>query len=148
MKTSKAKRVSRRVRQDIESESPCEISAGSRILGAIEEATGLLRSEGLVSPRLTIRTYKTIPSPRSYQPEDVKRVRALLGTSQSVLARFLCVNVNTVRSWEQGKRPPQPIANRFLSEMEAAPSYWRQRIHEAAAEIESRKPTGGGIASE
>ena len=45
-----------------------------------------------------------------------------------MLAGFLGVNVNTVRSWEQGKRPPQPIACRFLAEIEANTEYWRQRI--------------------
>jgi putative transcriptional regulator len=110
------------------------VSAGSRILAAIKEATELLRSEGLGSKRLTIRTYKAAPDPRAYRPEDVKRVRELLGASQTVLARFLGVNVNTVRSWEQGKRPPQPIARRFLSEIEADPGYWRQRIAQQALE--------------
>src|SRR5690242_5989682 len=91
-------------------------SAGARIIAAIEEATELLRSEGLGSRRLTVRTYRLPPAPRAYRPEDVRRVRELLGTSQAVLAGFLGVNVNTIRSWEQGKRPPQPIARRFLSE--------------------------------
>ena len=45
-----------------------------------------------------------------------------------MLAAFLGVNVNTVRSWEQGKRVPQPIASRFLSEIETDIAYWRQRI--------------------
>ena len=103
-------------------------SAGSRILSAIEEATELLRSEGLESRRLTVRTYRLPPAPREYRPEDVKRVRELLGLSQAVLAGFLGVNVNTVRSWEQGKRPPQPIARRFLAEIEADPAYWRRRV--------------------
>ena len=103
-------------------------SAGSRILSAIEEATELLRSEGLESQRLTVRTYRLPPAPREYRPEDVKRVRELLGLSQAVLAGFLGVNVNTVRSWEQGKRPPQPIARRFLAEIEADPAYWRRRV--------------------
>jgi len=49
------------------------------------------------------------------------------------------VNVNTVRSWEQGKRLPQPIACRFLSEIESDPVYWRQRIGQGAVEIEPRK---------
>jgi putative transcriptional regulator len=64
-------------------------------------------------------------------------VRELLGTSQAVLAGFLGVNVNTVRSWEQGKRPPQPIARRFLSEIESDPAYWRRRIEE---EITAGRP--------
>ncbi len=105
-------------------------SAGSRILAAIEESTELLRTEGLESRRLTIRTYSLPPAPRDYRPEDVKRVRELLGTSQAVLAGFLGVNVNTIRSWEQGKRPPQPIARRFLAEIESDPAYWRRRIGE------------------
>jgi DNA-binding transcriptional regulator YiaG len=108
-------------------------SAGSRILAAIEEATELLRSEGLESRRLTVRTYRLPPAPRDYRPEDVKRVRELLGLSQAVLAGFLGVNVNTVRSWEQGKRPPQPIARRFLAEIEADPAYWRRRVAEVSA---------------
>jgi hypothetical protein len=36
-------------------------SAGSRILVAIEEATELLRSEGLESRQLTVRTYRRPP---------------------------------------------------------------------------------------
>jgi transcriptional regulator with XRE-family HTH domain len=79
---------------------------------------------------LTVRIYKVAPTPRRYRPGDVKRVRELLGTSQAVLARFPGVNVNTVRSWEQGKRLPQPIARCFLSEIEADPMYWRQRIRQ------------------
>jgi len=82
--------------------------------------------------------------PTCDKPEDVKRVRELLGTSQAVLASVLGLNVNTVRSWEQGKRLPQSIANRFLSEIEAAPAYWRRRISQGTSEIETRKPTGHG----
>jgi len=115
------------------------MSAGSKILAAIEEATELLRSEGLRSKRLTIRTYKVPQVPRVYLPGDVKRVRELLGASQAVLAGLLAVNVNTVRSWEQGKRPPQPIACRFLSEIESNPAYWRQRIGHEAFETGSGK---------
>ena len=112
-------------------------SAGSKILAAIEEATELLRSEGLGSQRLTVRTYRIPPAPRVYRPGDVKRVRELLGASQAVFAGFLGVNVNTVRSWEQGKRPPQPIARRFLAEIEADPDYWRRRIRPEVVETSS-----------
>jgi len=109
-----------------------------RVVAAIEEATEILRAEGLQSKRLTVRTYKVPPVPRVCRPGDVKRVRELLGASQAVLAAFLGVNVNTVRSWEQGKRSPQPIACRFLSEIESDPVYWRQRVGQGAVEIEPR----------
>ena len=104
--------------------SPGEARATARALQAFE----ISRTEGLQSKRLTIHTYRTPALPRVYQPADVKRVRELLRASQAVLAEFLGVNVNTVRSWEQGKRQPQPIACRFLSEIEAGPEYWRKRI--------------------
>jgi putative transcriptional regulator len=101
-----------------------------KIVAAIEEATELLRSEGLDGNKLTVRTYVYPPTRRAYRPADVKRVRELLGVSEAVLAEFLGVNVNTVRSWEQGKRLPQPIACRFLSEIESDPAHWRRRIRQ------------------
>ena len=83
-----------------------------------------------------MRTYNVPSTPHVCRPGDVKRVRELLGASQAVLAGFLGVNVNTVRSWEQGKRLPQPIACRFLSEIESDLPYWRQRIGQGIAEGE------------
>jgi putative transcriptional regulator len=55
-------------------------------------------------------------------------VRERLGTSQAILARFLGVSINTLRAWEQGKRTPQPIACRFLFEIESDIAAWRRRI--------------------
>jgi putative transcriptional regulator len=128
MRNSKTKPTARHHRSNEARATRHKSSAGSKILAAIEEATEILRSEGLESRRLTVRTYKVAPAPQDYSPGDVKRVRGLLGTSQAVLAGFLGVNVNTVRSWEQGKRVPQPIACRFLAEIESNPAYWQQRI--------------------
>ena len=137
MKTSSSKHGARDRRAKAAGKAQDTPSAGSKILAAIEEATELLRSEGLGSQRLTVRTYRIPPAPRVYRPGDVKRVRELLGASQAVFAGFLGVNVNTVRSWEQGKRPPQPIARRFLAEIEAAPDYWRRRIRPEVVEPSS-----------
>ncbi len=147
MKTSKAKTGGGHRREKTLTGTHEGGRAGSKILAAIEEATEILRSEGLESRRLTVRTYKAA-APRSYQPGDVKRVRELLGTSQTVLASFLGVNVNTVRSWEQGKRLPQPIACRFLSEIEADTAYWRHRIGRQAIEVEPGMPIDRGEAAE
>src|SRR5262249_10423310 len=140
MKSSKPRSGAHRRRDEALETTDEDSSAGSRILAAIEEATELLRSEGLESRRLTVRTYKVPPVPHAYRPEDIKRVRDLLGVSQAVLARLLGVNVNTVRSWEQGKRPPQPIACRFLSEIEANPAYWRRRMGQDTFENALGKP--------
>ena len=141
MMTSKAKSTEHH-RTARSRRSPRQLSsAGSKIVAAIEEATQILRSEGLSSPRLTVRTYKAPPACRAFGPRDVKRVRDRLGVSQAVLARFLGVNVNTVRSWEQGKRLPQPIACRFLEEIEADPEYWRRRVVPGDIAVEAKETT-------
>ena len=136
MKASKGKSKTRARPRRILARSQNGLSAGTKILAAIEEATEILRAEGLESKQLTIRTYKVPLAPYPCRPRDVKRVRQLLGASQAVLAGFLGVNLNTVRSWEQGKRRPQAIACRFLAEIESDPTYWRQRIGQEAIEIE------------
>jgi putative transcriptional regulator len=139
MKSTHAKPQTRSRRTKAVGRAQNGSAAGSKILAAIEEATEILKSEGLESKQLTVRTYKEPPVPRAYKPGDVKRVRELVGASQAVLAGFLGVNVNTVRSWEQGKRLPQPIACRFLSEIEADLTYWRQRIGHEVFEIDLAK---------
>jgi putative transcriptional regulator len=136
MRSAKGKTETRSGRSEVVGPSRSRLSAGAKILASIREATEILRAEGLESKRLTIRTYNIPSAQRTWRPGDVKRVRELLGASQAVLAGFLGVNVNTVRSWEQGKRLPQPIACRFLSEIESDPPYWRQRIGRGAAEGE------------
>jgi DNA-binding transcriptional regulator YiaG len=60
--------------------------------------------------------------------------------SQAVFARFLGVDANTVRSWEQGQRPPSPIARRFMGEVEVDPEYWRRRIAQCASEDRTEIP--------
>ena len=73
-------------------------------------------------------------------------VFTLLVWSGAVLAGFLGVNVNTVRSWEQGLRQPSPIARRFLDEIEMSPSHFRGRL--LAATVDTQRPgrIGGSAA--
>jgi hypothetical protein len=62
MKTSKAKTGARHTREKALRGTHHGGPAGSKILAAIEEATEILRSEGLESKRLTVRTYKVAPT--------------------------------------------------------------------------------------
>jgi DNA-binding transcriptional regulator YiaG len=112
--------------------------AGAKIVGAFEEAIALMRTGEPLERNFTVRTYKVEFTPRAYGPDDVRRVRGLLGMSQVLFARFLGVDANTVRSWEQGTRPPSPIARRFMDEIEGDPEYWRRRIVQNAAVVESK----------
>ena len=109
--------------------------AGAKIVGAFEEAIALMRTGEPLERHFTVRTYKVEFTPRAYGPDDVRRVRGLLGMSQVLFARFLGVDANTVRSWEQGTRPPSPIARRFMDEIEDDPEYWRRRILQNATGV-------------
>ena len=111
--------------------------AGSKIVAAFDEAIDAMRSGELLEKRFSVRTYKADFVCRTYGPEDVRRVRGLLGMSQAFFARLLGVDPNTVRSWEHGTRPPSPIARRFMGEIEGDPVYWRKRVAESVAESDS-----------
>jgi putative transcriptional regulator len=110
--------------------------AGTKIVGAFEEAIALMRTGEPLERHFTVRTYKVEFTPRDYGPDDVRRVRGLLGMSQVLFARFLGVDANTVRSWEQGTRPPSSIARRFMDEIENDPAHWRQRIVQGAVGVD------------
>lgn len=134
-KTKKA--IDRRKRAPA-SAAPKLSTAGAKIVGAFEEAIALMRTDEPLERHFTVRTYKAEFTPRDYGPDDVRRVRGLLGMSQVLFARFLGVDANTVRSWEQGTRPPSPIARRFMDEIEGDPEHWRQRIIRDAIGVESK----------
>ena len=103
-------------------------TAGTKIVSAFQEAIEVGRSGGTRPGRLTVRDCHAEFVRPLYRPEDVPRVRDLLRMSQVVFARFLGVDPNTVRSWEQGTRPPNSIARRFMGEIEENPAYWQQRV--------------------
>jgi len=52
-----------------------------------------------------------------YDAHRARAVRKALGISQRLLADFLGVSVETVRSWEVGRQVPSRIATRFLDEL-------------------------------
>jgi DNA-binding transcriptional regulator YiaG len=138
-KTKKATTPPKRSAPRAESSAPAKFSpAGAKIVGAFEEAIALMRTGEPVERHFTVRTYKVEFTPRAYGPDDVRRVRGLLGMSQVLFARFLGVDANTVRSWEQGTRPPSPIARRFMDEIEGDPEHWRRRIVRDAVGVETK----------
>ena len=108
--------------------------AGAKIVSAFQEAIDVMRSGESLPGRLTARSFHAEFVSPSYGAQDVRRVRDLLEMSQVVFARFLGVDPNTVRSWEQGTRPPSSIARRFMGEIEQDPAYWRRRIAHKAVD--------------
>lgn len=68
----------------------------------------------------TLRSHlvETPSKPAQYTASDVKKIRATIGYSQALFARFLNVSVKTVRSWESGERKPSQSALRLLEIIE------------------------------
>lgn len=61
--------------------------------------------------------------PKNYQADDIKHLRAKLNCSQSLLASYLNVSLNTVQAWEQGARKPNHSALRLLEIMDKGPKF-------------------------
>ena len=74
--------------------------------------------------------------PEPYTRAMVKKARTVLNVSQSLFARFLGVSVKTIRAWEQGLNLPNPMACRFMDEIQRNPEHYRARL------IESVRPKG------
>ena len=141
-KASKSEEVRRTVRKDPTpkgkvSKKPTShrrSSVGAEILEALEEVRDALKSGEPLEERFTVRSYRFELAVRDYRPDDVRSVRRILGLSQPLFAEFLGVEASTVRSWEQGKRPPSSMARRFMDEISADPSYWRGRLRHSISE--------------
>jgi putative transcriptional regulator len=89
---------------------------------------------------ITTRDVELTISVREFGPDDVRRVRQLLGLSQPLFARFLGVGLSTLTNWEHGRKPTSPIARRFLHEIERAPDHWRARLRQMVSVRESGPP--------
>jgi putative transcriptional regulator len=62
-----------------------------------------------------IRRKKMRPSrTTAFKPAAIKRIRSLLGKSQSEFAMMIGVSVGTLRNWEQGRRVPDGPAQALL----------------------------------
>jgi putative transcriptional regulator len=76
---------------------------------SLEEAAAYERGEA-VDLRMT-----RMPSPpKPLQPKEIREIREHLNASQALFARFLCVSLKAVQSWEQGSRRPRKTALRLL----------------------------------
>lgn len=107
-------------------------SVADRILQRLEGFTEALEKGEVIQKRFTCRRIELDLKPIPYEPEAVKKIRGLLGASQTVFARLLGVSVRTVRSWEQGINSPSDMACRFMDEIQRNPKYWIARLKEAA----------------
>ena len=91
---------------------------------AFEELLASVREVG------AIRRGERKPSRAStFQPTDVKALRAELGQSQSEFALMIGVSVATLRNWEQGRRTPDGPALALLQVAAHSPAVVVEALH-------------------
>ena len=59
-----------------------------------------------------------------YEIADVKAIRAQLDVSQKELANAMDVSIDTVKSWEQGRRNPTGLASKVLTLLSREPELY------------------------
>jgi putative transcriptional regulator len=84
---------------------------GKRLLEAAKEARAIARGEADAS------TYKVFVPPRI----DVKAIRARRGLTQKEFAARYCLNVASLRDWEQGRFSPDPAVRAYLTIIDRDP---------------------------
>ena len=101
-KTKGALRGKARLRSEI-----VEISRGLHKIGAISDAE-------LEKTTLRMLGRDALPKVAALSPAEIVEVREQAGVSQSVMAGFLNVAVNTISQWERGQRRPTGAALKLL----------------------------------
>lgn len=73
--------------------------------------------------KLRVDNCEMLQHPKEYQAADIKRIRNKLNCSQSLLALYLNVSLNTIQAWEQGYRRPNHAALRLLEIFDKGPTF-------------------------
>ncbi|MCH8837631.1 MAG: helix-turn-helix domain-containing protein [Candidatus Marinimicrobia bacterium] len=64
-----------------------------------------------------------------FTPVDVKAIREAFNMSQSQLATFMAVSIDTLQNWEQGRRNPRGPAQALLRIMQHEPEAVMRALH-------------------
>lgn len=92
-------------------------SIEERLIRSMEQAVAI--AKGAVAPSraydlpLSVKEAK-VPAAPVYGPKQIIAIRSNLKLSQALFAQALNVSAGTVRSWEQGEKPPQGPSRRLL----------------------------------
>jgi len=75
-----------------------------------------------INVRVSTRSLKIKPVPKTIPASKIKSIRIRMGLSQSQFAEVLGVSTITVSKWEQGTNSPQPSSIRLLNILSEKPS--------------------------
>jgi len=61
-----------------------------------------------------------------YELADVKALRAQLNVTQDEMAKVLGTSLDTIKSWETGRRIPTGLAAKVLATIQANPKFFQE----------------------
>lgn len=61
-----------------------------------------------------------------FELTDVKAIRAQLNVTQDEMARVLGASVDTIKSWETGRRNPTGLAAKVLATIQTNPQFFQE----------------------
>ena len=61
-----------------------------------------------------------------YELADVKALRAQLNVTQDEMAKVLGTSLDTIKSWETGRRNPTGLAAKVLATIQANPKFFQE----------------------
>ena len=61
-----------------------------------------------------------------YELADVKAIRAQLNVTQDEMAKVLGTSLDTIKSWETGRRSPTGLAAKVLATIQANPKFFQE----------------------
>lgn len=61
-----------------------------------------------------------------YELADVKALRAQLNVTQDEMAKALGTSLDTIKSWEAGRRNPTGLAAKVLAAIQANPKFFQE----------------------
>lgn len=105
---------------------------GSMLIDRLTSLNEALDDPKVFKAKFTQRKVVLDLEPREYEAETVQQVRESIHASQAVFAQILGVTVDSVQSWEMGRRKPSKMACRFMDEIQLAPDHWLERLNESA----------------
>jgi DNA-binding transcriptional regulator YiaG len=104
---------------------------GERLIRGLTEIRNTVKQGKPLSSQFTCRTVRLDLRPHDHDADSIKRTRLHIGVSQAVFAQILGVSVDTVASWEQGINVPNPMACRFLDEINRDKKHWLRVLRES-----------------
>lgn len=111
------------------------VHVGKELVKRLRRFTAAIETTEHLPDRFTCRTIRLNLQPKGYGGADVKKVRRILGVSQTLFAQFAGVSAAAVRDWEQDIKPPNGAVCRLMDEILHNPAYFQSRIRELASPV-------------